>query len=111
MKSKPYKYNGKLFRYDFDRCMVEYIYKASKEEIKENDEWKAEHNGRPLFDIDEDGYCVTEAVGLRVENWRRKAIRDEYLSEWCFELDEEAAYLKWEFEKYELPMLKKNGWL
>ena len=33
MKSKPYKLNGKLFRYDFDHSMVEYIYKADAEDI------------------------------------------------------------------------------
>lgn len=40
MKSKPYKLNGKLFRYDFDHSMVEYIYKADAEDIALEEEWE-----------------------------------------------------------------------
>lgn len=36
MKSQPYKASGKLFRYDFDSSMVEYIAKAELEEMTAN---------------------------------------------------------------------------
>lgn len=99
MKSKPYKYQGKLFRYDFDNSVVEYIAKASSEEIDEEIEWEQKH-GSQLYGIDADGYMVLETVGLREENWTRKAVRDEYLSQWCFDLDEELAALQRDFERF-----------
>ena len=105
MKSKPYKFQGKLFRYDFDHAMVEYICKAGAEEIADEKEWMETHN-KPLYGIDADGYMELDAVGLRAENWKRKAVRDEYLSQYCFDLDEEAAWLAHDFEKYELPHMK-----
>ena len=46
MKSKPYKLNGKLFRYDFDHSMVEYIYKADAEDIALEEEWEKTHDDR-----------------------------------------------------------------
>ena len=57
MKSKPYKLQGKLFRYDYDAAEVEYIYKADAETIKEEQDWIKEH-GRPLFGIDADGHQI-----------------------------------------------------
>lgn len=33
--SSPYKFQGKIFRYDFQNSMVQYLYKASAEEIEE----------------------------------------------------------------------------
>ena len=38
MKSKPYKLNGKLFRYNFDTCIVEYIMKADKDDLEADEE-------------------------------------------------------------------------
>lgn len=108
MKSKPYKREKKLFRYDFDACMVEYICKATAEEIREEDEWKAEHDGRGLLGIDEDGYCVIDSVGLRRDNWKSKVLRDHYLDLWIDELNEEYAWMQRDFEKYELPNLTKG---
>ena len=92
MVSRVYKCGGKLFRYDFDHCAVQWVHKASKEEIAENEEWKKNHNGDVLFDIGKDGYEVVDTVGLRVENWKNKEAREEYLEEWCFDLDEELAW-------------------
>lgn len=104
MKSKPYKLNGKLFRYDFEDSVVEYIYKASDEDIKDEQDWIAEH-GRPLVGIDAEGYSVVQTVGLSAKNWKNKEARDEYLSGWAEELDEESAYLADQFVKFELPYL------
>ena len=105
MKSKPYKLHGKLFRYDFDRSVVERIYKAGTEEVADNGEWMQKY-GKPLFDIDAAGYVVITTVGLHADNWKNKAARDEYLFEWCVDLDEESSSLAADFAKYELPYLK-----
>lgn len=108
MKSKPYKLSGKLFRYDFDQSVVERIYKAGAEEVADNEEWMEKY-GKPLFDIDADGYVVVTTVGLHKDNWKNKEARDEYLHEWAFDLDEEDAALAADFIKYELPNLRNEG--
>ncbi len=105
MKSKPVKINGKLFRYDYENSVVEYIYKLSAEEVQEELDWMEKHDGKPLVGMDEDGFSVVESVGLRRENWENREARAEYLSLWADELDEEAAYLMDSFIKYELPYL------
>lgn len=107
MKSKPYRYLGKLFRYDFDLAEVEYIFKADQEMIDEEIEWEQKH-GSQLFGIDEDGYMVTATVGLNEKNWNNKTARDEYLFQWVAELDEENAALVRNFMRYELPAMKKG---
>lgn len=104
-KSRPYRFQGKLFRYDFDNSVVEYISKASAEDIADEEEWIKEH-GRPLLEIDEQGYIILDSVGLRQENWKRKAVRDEYLFQYCVDLDEEAEAFRREFEMYEMPKMK-----
>lgn len=103
MKSKPYALNGKTFRYDFDRCVVEHIYKADEETIQSEADWKARHDGRSLYGIDEDGYIVCNTVGLSKKNWIDKETRDEYLAGWVDELEEEADALIADFVKNELP--------
>lgn len=86
-----YKRDGFSFRYNFDRCLVEYVSKASKEELADNEEWQQKY-GRNLWDIDENGYIVIDAVGLRPENWKNKEARDGYLDEWIFDLREAVAW-------------------
>ena len=103
-KSRVYKLEGYTFRYDYDNSVVEWVTKATADEIADDKEWM-ERNGRPLWGVDEHGYIVNEAVGLSAEHWKDKEARDEYLSGWIDELDEEAAYLADEFERYELPYL------
>ena len=93
MKSKPYKLNGKLFRYDFDHSMVEYIYKADAEDIALEEEWEKTHDDR-IYEIDADGYIVMDAAGLHKDNWTNKPARDA-----------EAAAMEANFVKYELPYL------
>lgn len=88
MKSKPYKFNEKMFRYDYEHSVVERIVKADKETIKDEAEWKKKY-GKPLFGIDTDGYIVVGSICLSLENWKNKDIRDEYLYEWSYELDYE----------------------
>jgi hypothetical protein len=96
MKSKPYELDGKIFRYDFDHCVVEYIAKADAEMVADEAEWEQKHD-RKLYNIDDDGYMVLDEVGLHKKNWINKEARDEYLSEWAFELDEELGALAAEF--------------
>lgn len=107
MKSKPVKVGGKLFRYDFDRSVVEYIIKADDEMIDAEIEWEQKH-GSQLYGVGADGYIVLESAGLRKENWMNTATRKEYLSVWADELEEEATCLVNDFVKYELPYLKEE---
>ena len=99
MKSNPYKLAGKLFRYDFDHSMVEYIFKAEAEDIAFEQEWEKTHDYR-IYEIDAEGYMVMEAVGLHKDNWTNKAARDEYLAAWIVDLDAEAEAMAKEFMKW-----------
>ena len=64
MKSNPVKVSGKLFRYDFDRSVVEYIIKADAETIDAEIEWEQKH-GSQLYGVGADGYIVLASAGLR----------------------------------------------
>ena len=103
MKSNPVKVSGKLFRYDFDRSVVEYIIKADAEI-----EWEQKH-GSQLYGVGADGYIVLASAWLRKENWMNTATRKEYLSGWAYELEEEATCLANDFVKYELPNMMKEA--
>ena len=107
MKSKPVKVSGKLFRYDFDRSVVEYIIKADEEIIDAEIEWEQKH-GSQLYGVGADGYIVLESAGLRKENWINTAARKEYLSGWAEELSEEERCLTEAFVRNELPHLMKE---
>lgn len=76
MKSNPVKVSGKLFRYDFDRSVVEYIIKADAETIDAEIEWEQKH-GSQLYGVGADGYIVLASAGLRKENWTNTAARKE----------------------------------
>ena len=104
MKSKVYKLEGKLFRYNFDRSTVEYVVKAGKDELKDEAEWMQKY-GEPLFGIDHDGYMVIDSIGLSRENWENREACDGYLHGWVVDLEAEAARLAADFVKYELPYL------
>lgn len=105
MKSSPYKLNGKLFRYNYDTCIVEYIMKADKDDLESEEKWKRTHGGRSLLGIGSDGYIILDSIGLSLENWKNREARDGYLSAWCNDLDEELASMESDFVKYELPYL------
>lgn len=85
-KSAVYKFRGKLFRYDFDCCIVELVTKATQEERDDNARWQSRY-GKNLWDIDENGYIVADEVGLQKSNWQNKFVRNEYLNEWVDELN------------------------
>lgn len=84
MKSRPYKFAGKLFRYDFDHSLVEWILKADASMIADEKEWREKY-GHSLYDIDEDGFAVVGTIELNVDNWKDKETRDEYLYEYLYE--------------------------
>lgn len=107
MKSNPVKVSGKLFRYDFDRSVVEYIIKADAETIGEENEWKQKH-GSALFGIDSEGYIVCATAGMNAKNWKNTAARKEYLIEWADELSEEERCLAEDFVRNELPHLREG---
>ncbi len=98
-KSKPYAFLNDLFRYDFDNCLVECIYKAGDEELADNAEWMKSY-GKPLFDIDSDGYMVITSAGLSKDNWTNKGARDEYLAAWVDEIEEEGRILAEQYLRY-----------
>lgn len=105
MKSKTYKLNGKLFRYNFATCTAEYIQKADKETLTEEAEWKLAHEGRSLYGVGDDGYIVLDTIGLHPDNWKDREARDGYLNAWCNDLDAELESMAADFVKYELPYL------
>ena len=107
MKSNPVKVGDKLFRYDFDHAVVEYIAKADAEIVSVENVWKKKY-GSSLYGIDSEGYIVLASAGLNVKDWKNTAARNEYLSGWAEELDEEENRLAEEFIKNELPYLKEE---
>lgn len=100
-----YKLNGKLFRYNFTDCTVEYVQKADAETIASETDWMEHHNGDSLYGINTGGYIVLDTVGLRRENWEDREARKEYLTEWCAELDAELKSMMADFVRHELPTL------
>ena len=98
MKSKPYRRGGKLFRYDFDSCIVECIAK-DRRMLADNAEWMEKH-GHPLWDLDEDGYWTVESAGLMPENWKDKSSRNGYLDMWIEEMEEESRIMAEQFIRW-----------
>ena len=95
------KIGNYFFKYDYKHAIVSRVVKATDEARKDNEHWIAKY-GKPLWDIDEEGFIEIASVGLSRENWENKAIRDEYLSEWIYELDAETSILCEDFIKNEL---------
>lgn len=104
MLSEIVEVNGKLFRYDYENSVVQYIWEADAETLDAEIEWEQEH-GSQLYGIGEDGYVVSDTIGLRRENWENPESRQAYLEGWCADLDAESKALMDSFIKYELPYL------
>lgn len=90
--------NKKTFLYDEEKATVYYVAPATEEEKKDNEEWQEKYgkNHWPLWDfINHNGkdYTIITYAGLSRENWKNKEAREEYLSEWLLELDEEIKYM------------------
>ena len=97
------KVGKKMFRYDEKNCVVQYVYEATPDMYEDDAEWMDKY-GHPLWGIDKDGYIVLDSAGLSRENWDDKEIRQEYLTEWCYEISDEVNYLVSEFVDGELVM-------
>lgn len=83
-----YKFKGKEFAYDFQDNLVILLF-------KDDEEVEALGADAPYRELD--------SAGLRESYWRRKAIRDEYLTEWSADLDAETSYMVQDFIENELP--------
>ena len=96
--SKVYrlKVDGKVkkFIYDEVRAVVYYVSDFTDEYKRDNEEWNAKYH-KNLWDTVKDSsgkeFMEINSVGLSRENWKNKECRDEYLTEWCREMDEEVA--------------------
>ena len=60
---------------------------AQDSEKKDNEEWTAKY-GKPLWEIDESGYMIVDSIWLSRENWKDKEARNEYLEEYCYQLED-----------------------
>ncbi len=107
MKSDPVKVAGKLFRYDFDNSIVEYIQKATDSQIDEEIAWEQKH-GSQLYGIGVDGYIILSTAGLNMSNWKDADARKGYLIGWAAELEEEEERMAEEFVRYELPSMMED---
>ena len=83
-----YKFKDREFAYDFQDNLLILLF-------KDDEEVEALGSDAP--------YRELEVVGLRESYWRRKAIRDEYLTEWSADLDAETSYMVQDFIENELP--------
>ena len=94
------KIGNRLFRYNAEKCIVEYVDKATPDMYEDDAEWMVKY-GHPLWGIDKDGYIVLDSAGLSKEHWDNKEDRIMYLTEWNAEIGGEVAYLVDEFMKYD----------
>jgi hypothetical protein len=86
-----YNEKAKLFLYEEKTATLYYVSRTTKEEIADNKEWEEKYN-KPLFDTIGE-YTVIDNIGLRVENWKNKDVRNEYLYEYCTQLDDDLQYM------------------
>ena len=94
--SKVYKLTvgGKVrkFIYFEELAIVSYVGDYTEEYRRDNEEWNTKHC-RNLWDTVKDAsgteFLEISSVGLSRENWENKACRDEYLTEWVYEMDSE----------------------
>ena len=91
MTKTPYRFEGKLFLYDEAAALVHFVAKMTKADEADNHEWLEKH-GRPLYETIGQ-YMVLDSAGLRPENWKNKELRDSYLDEYAYQLDEELYFL------------------
>ena len=93
--SKVVKCDGKLFRYNYEHGVVEYVTRVTKSMLADNEKWMRKF-GHPLWDI-KDGYVVLDEVGLSYDNWKNAEARESYLIDYSDDLDDEIAWLmRWD---------------
>jgi len=88
-----YEGEKKSFQYDRKRAVVLYVAKAGADEIADNNQEWMDKYSKPLFEIQDDGYMVIDSIGLSREHWDDKEARNEYLNEWCMQMEEELSYM------------------
>jgi hypothetical protein len=88
-----FEYEGKtrLFLYEEKTATLYYVSKTTKEEITDNEEWQSKYN-KPLFDTIGE-YTIIDSIGLSIDNWKNKDVRNEYLYEYCTQLDDDLQYM------------------
>ena len=79
--SRVKKVGSRRFRFNYDRCVLEYVVKPSAEVLADNVEWREKY-GHDLWEI-ENGYVVIDGIGLGRESWKENP---EY---WCEVYSEE----------------------
>ena len=94
------KIGKRMFRYDAERCVVQYVDKATPDMYEDDKEWMAKY-GHPLWGIDNDGYIVLDSAGLSREHWNDKEARIEYLTEWSYEITAETDWLVADYMEHE----------
>ena len=90
--SEVYTFEGRLFRYDYNSSNAELLGKADENVLLMEKEWERDFN-EPLFHIGADGLYVVTEIGFNAENWKNKAVRDEYLFEWIAQIEEDVRWL------------------
>lgn len=88
--SGVYRYEKKLFRYDYENCVVQWVSPLTAEMKADNEEWQRKY-GEDLWEVEE-GMVVNDSIGLRPENWKNKDMRNEYLDEWVGMIAEEVEF-------------------
>ena len=101
MTNQIYERNGRTFIYDREDALVMWVSKADDWMIAEEKAWRENHNGRSLFDIDDNGYALVDEIGLSNAHWDDKETRDEYLDIWMTEKEYECELYRREFCKTE----------
>ena len=86
--SRVYTYQGKHFIYDWQESLVLYVLNIPFDSELDKPE-----------DYIRGKWWIADSVGLRRENWQNKERRDEYLSEYCADLDYELAAMTADLKK------------
>lgn len=87
------------FRYDYAAKEVQWVHKASEEDIKEEMEWLAESD-EPLYGIDAEGYMVNETYSMPLEVWNDEGRRMAELRRINGRLEVELDYMINVFSNY-----------
>ena len=88
--SRIYSVHGRKYRYNYDKMMLERIFKITDEMAADNDEW-VEKFGKELFPV-ENGYVVMTSIGLNVDSWKKAPI--SWVEDYDFQVSEELRWME-----------------
>lgn len=94
------KIGDRMFRYNAEKCLVEWVSKATPDMYADDKEWMEKY-GHPMWGI-KDGYVVLDSAGLSREHWENVDDRIQYLTEWNAEIGAEVDYLVSDFVQNEM---------